>query len=126
MFDATDIANMRSCQVLHMMDTAVLQTYTTHVNSFNEDDPTYVDAATSHSGGLDMRPGSERHGQNYTLLEFDASWRVPVNFSFNVRDRIKVTKRLGETLAIPLIFEIVGPQQLGPSAARLLLKRVEA
>ena len=126
MFDATDIANMRSCQTIHMIDVAVLQVYSASISSFGEDTPTYTDAASSINCGLDMRPGTERHNANYILVEYDATLRVPVDFSFNLRDRIKITKRLGETLATALVFEIVGPRQLGASAARLLLKRVEA
>ena len=124
-FSTEELTNFRSTQTNHMMDTVVRQVYSATSNSYNEDVVTYTDQ-TAIDCGLDMRPGSERHTQSYTALEYDATMRLPITTTINARDRLKVTKRFGETLSTALVFEIVGPVQRGPSGIRLLLKRVEA
>ena len=124
-FSTDELTNFRSAQAGHMMDTVVRQAYSATSNSYNEDVPTYTDQ-TAINCGLDMRHGSERHSSNYTALEYDATMRLPITTTIDARDRLKVTKRFGETLATALVFEIVGPVQRGPSGIRLLLKRVEA
>ena len=125
-FSTEELTNFRSAQTGHMMDTVVRMVYTPNINSYNEDNPTYPDQAGTIKCGLDMRPGSERYTQSYTALEYDATMRLPITTTINARDRLKVTKRFGETLSTALVFEIVGPVQRGPSGIRLLLKRVEA
>ncbi len=75
--------------------------------------------------GLDMRPGSERHGVDKTVLEFDATIRLPIASAPDPKDRVKVTKRFGEALGTELVYNIVGPIQRGPSGIRLLLKIIE-
>lgn len=124
-FSADELTGFRATQTDHMMDTVVRQVYSATSNSYNEDIVTYTDQ-TAIDCGLDMRPGSERHTSNYTALQYDATMRLPITTSINPRDRLKVTKRFGETLSTALVFEIVGPIQRGPSGIRLLLKRVEA
>lgn len=124
-FSADELTGFRATQTGHMMDTVVRQAYSATQNSYNEDVVTYTDQ-TAIDCGLDMRPGSERHTSNYTALEYDATMRLPITTTINARDRLKVTKRFGETLSTALVFEIVGPVQRGPSGIRLLLKRVEA
>jgi head-tail adaptor len=124
-FSTDELAGFRATQTGHMMDTVVRQAYSATQNSYNEDVVTYTDQ-TAIKCGLDMRPGSERHTSNYTALQYDATMRLPITTTIDARDRLKVTKRFGETLTTALVFEIVGPVQLGPSGIRLLLKRVEA
>ena len=124
-FSTDELADFRTSQENHLMDTVVRQAYSATSNSYNEDVVTYTDQ-TAIKCGLDMRPGSERHTLNYTALEYDATMRLPITTTVDARDRMKVTKRFGETLATALVFEIVGPVQRGPSGIRLLLKRVEA
>ena len=124
-FSTEELADFRATQENHMMDLVVRQAYSATSNSYNEDVVTYTDQ-TAIKCGLDMRPGSERHTQNYTALEYDATMRLPITTTIDARDRMKVTKRFGETLVTALVFEIVGPVQRGPSGIRVLLKRVEA
>jgi hypothetical protein len=124
MFTTAELAGMRTAQDLHMMDEYVPQTYSSTVNSFGEMIATYYDEEAAICG-LDMRPGSERYGRDNTPLEYDATLRLLITSTPDVKDRIKITTRFGEILATALIYEIVGPIQRGPSGIRLLLKRVE-
>jgi len=123
-FSADELTGMRTAQTDHMMDSVVRQVYSATQNPMNEDVVTYTDAAVQDCG-LDMRPGAERHSANYTALEYDATMRLAITATIDARDRMKVTKRFGETLSTALVFEIVGPVQRGPSGIRLLLKRIE-
>jgi len=75
--------------------------------------------------GLDMRPGSERHTAEMTVINYDATIRLPIASTPSTKDRVKVTKRFGEALAAALVYNIVGPIQRGPSGVRLLLKKIE-
>lgn len=126
-FTAAELTSMRAAQTGHMMDTAYLQVYSETFNSFGEptNGGTWTESATATDCGLDMRPGSERHGTTQTVLTYDATMRLPITATPSVRDRYRVTARFGEALATPLVFSIVGPIQRGPSGVRLLLRRVE-
>jgi hypothetical protein len=107
-----------------MMDTYVPQVYSRTFDAVGQASVTYTDG-TAAICGLDMRPGTERHTNANTLMQYDATLRLPITATPDAKDRVKITKRFGETLATALVYEIVGPIQRGPSGIRLLLKRVE-
>lgn len=124
-FTADDLANMRAAQTEHMQDFCRVLSYTAGtLNEFNEADaPTYTSSIETRCG-LDMRPGSERNGQNMTSIEYDATLRLPIEVTLKETDRIQITHRFGEALDNALTYEIAAPIQRGPSGIRLLLKKV--
>lgn len=124
MFPAADLTNMRACQDNHMMDICNFGTATQTPDSYNQLVETFAYGADVVCG-LDMRPGSERHGVDKTVLEYDATIRLPIASAPDPLDRVKVTKRFGEALGAALVYNIVGPIQRGPSGVRLLLKIIE-
>jgi hypothetical protein len=123
-FSATELANMRSAQQDHMMDQCEILSYTAGTaNEYNEQDaPTYP---TTYIGacGLDMQPGSENDGDDYTAIQHDAIIRLPVGTQVKETDRIRIISRFGE-YPNTLTFEIVSPIRRGPSGIRLLVKKV--
>lgn len=125
MFSAGDLTNMRTTQVAHMMDTCVFQAVVETADTFGELVQTWPNDSAAVTCGLDMKPGFERHGVDNTVLNYDATLRLPIASTPSVKDKIKVTKRFDEALGTPLVYEIIGPIQRGPSGIRLLLKRVE-
>ncbi len=125
MFSAIDLTNMRATQDNHMMDTCKFQAVVETIDSMRELVQTWPVDGAEVVCGLDMRSGIERHQTDKTLLEYDATIRLPIASAPGHKDRIKVTKRFGEALGAALVYEIVGPIQRGPSGVRLLLKRVE-
>jgi hypothetical protein len=125
MFPAEDLLNMRETQTEHMMDTCVLQTVVETADTFGELVQTWPADGDEVVCGLDMRRGSERHGVDNVILEYDATLRLPITSTPDVMDRVKVTKRFDEALGTALVYDIVGPIQRGPSGIRLLLKRIE-
>ena len=124
MFVTADLTNMRSCQDAHMMDTCKLQTCTQTADTYNQLVETFADGADLVCG-LDMRPGSERHTADKTVINYDATVRLPIASAPTPKDRVKVTKRFGEALGVALVYNIVGPIQRGPSGVRLMLKKIE-
>lgn len=124
-FTATELTAMRSAQDGHLLDTGNIQPITVTGDTFGQQVETWPTNSASIACGLDMRPGSERHGADKTVVEYDATVRVPIATTVDMRDRFRVTKRFGETLVSALVYEIVAPIQRGPSGIRLLLKRIE-
>ena len=123
-FTETQLINMRYAQTGHMLDTCVLQTFSRTFDSMGSEVATYTDAEASQACGLDMRPGSERNKTDMTVVQYDGTVRLAITATPDEKDRVKVTKRFGETLASALTFDIVGPIQRGPSGVRLLLKDI--
>ena len=124
MFSATDLANMRATQVEHCMDTCKFGTATQTADSHGQLIETFAYGADVICG-LDMRPGSERHGTDKTVVNYDATIRLPIASAPDSIDRVRVTKRHGEALGVALTYNIGGPVQRGPSGVRLLLKIIE-
>lgn len=122
-FTAADLTAMREAQDGHMLDTGNVQPVSVSVDSFGQAVETYSTNSSSIACGLDMRPGSERFGTEKTIIDYDATVRVPISTSVDIRDRFRVTKRFSETLGTYLLFDIVAPPQRGPSGIRLLLRK---
>jgi hypothetical protein len=123
MLTSKDLANMRQVNVSAMMCTGVIMSASATINSYGEEIFTYT-AGNPIFIGLDMRPGSERQGNKNIITEYDATARMSITQTPNVKDQLKVTKRFGEKLDTPLTFEIVSPIQRGPSGIRVMLKKV--
>ena len=124
-FTAIELSNFRTTQDGHMLDTGNVQPITVTEDTFGQLVETWPTNSTNIVCGLDMRPGSERHGTDKIVVEYDATVRVPIATTVDMRDRFRVTKRFGETLSSALVFGIAAPAQRGPSGIRLLLKRIE-
>lgn len=124
-FTAAELTAMRNTQQGAMQDTAYVQTHSQTMDTYGAPVHTYTDAAATIVCGLDMRAGSERHSALNSQVEYDATARLPITTTITALDRLKVTKRFGETLTTALVFDVVAPVQRGPSGIRVLLKRVE-
>ena len=124
-FTTDDLQAMRSCQDLHMLDTAVIQNRVQTVDTFGQMVETYPTDSAAIICGLDMRPGVERHTPDGNTVTYDATIRLPIATVVLTTDRIKITKRFGETLTVPLVYEIMSPLQRGPSGLRFALRRLE-
>lgn len=123
-FTTDDLAMMRETQTDHMLDECVVLSYAAGTrNEFNEADaPSYTDSDPMPCG-LDMRPSSERHGQEMTAIQFDATLRLPINTEVKETDRIRIISRFG-LYPGELTYEIVSPIQRGPSGIRVILRKV--
>jgi head-tail adaptor len=123
-FTAADLTSMREAQTGHMMDTCYIQALTQTFNTYGEEINSWADSGSAIDCGLDMRSGSETRGTNKTVVQYDATLRIAITELPTELKRIRVTKRHGETLTTPLIYDIISPIQRGPSGFRILLNKV--
>lgn len=125
MFTSGDLAGMRSAQLAHMQDTCVRRAWSRSYGDYNQPIDTWTDAGGEQPCGLDPGPGSEAFGQDRATVTWDAVLRIPISDVWNVKDRVRITKRYGESLAVPIEYQVASPPQRGPSGMRLLLVKVE-
>lgn len=123
-FDATDLSNMRTAQTGHMQDSCYIQALTSSVDSFGQPVRSWADTGSELACGLDMRPGSETRKPDLTVVKYDGVIRLGITTTVDETQKIRVTKRFGEALSVPLIYNIVSPIQRGPSGFRILVERV--
>lgn len=123
-FTQSDLSAMREIQNGHMMDAGYFQALTRTYNTYGEEINSWADTGSEVSCGLEMMSGAEMRRQDKTIVQYDAVLRVAVTEMPSELRRFRVTKRHGETLATPLVFDIISPVQRGPSGNRILLQRV--
>jgi head-tail adaptor len=123
-FTAADLTSMREAQYGHMMDAGYFQALTRTYDTYGEQIDSWADTGSLVDCGLDMRSGSEMQRDNKTVVQYDAVLRIQVTEIPSEMRRFRVTKRHGETLTTPLVFDIVAPVQRGPSGNRILLNKV--
>lgn len=124
MINGSQLTHFRERQVASLMDTCNILVYAAGtLNEYNEaDSPTYTPSADTPCG-LDMSPGSRRHGADMTVIEYDATLRLAITVTVKETDHISITKRFGEAIT-PLNYEIMSPVQRGPSGIRLQLRKL--
>jgi hypothetical protein len=121
-FSTAELAEMRTAQQAHMMDTAVVQTFSASTaDSWGIPADSYSDGSAVYCG-FNNKAGIETQGEG-EVVQYDATVRLPIGTAVTESDRIKITKRHGTTLSTPLIFEIVRLRR-GPSGLLLELEQV--
>lgn len=124
MLTSTDLTNMRATQDLYMQDRCQILAYTAGAqDAYGQPTPATYTPGSEIACGLDMRPGSERHGTQNTVITFDATLRLPINTALKETDRITITKRYGEDTT-DLTYEVAAPIQRGATGIRVLLRKV--
>lgn len=105
--------------------TCVRMVYTMALTRSGAEETTWPDGATypCRFGSLS---GSENPGQDLTKLRYGATLCLAHDAVFDYRDRVRLTHHLGEELAEPEEFEIVGHPERGPSGLLLQLRRITA
>lgn len=124
MFTTTDLSNMRSAHIDRLQDTCYLQARTVTPDSMNQQVESWADTGSALSCGLEMKAGSETQLLEKTLVVYDAILRLAIADVPTEVQRVRVTKRYGETLTTAMIFDIASPIQRGPSGIRILLTKV--
>jgi len=123
-----ELDSMRIDQEGHMMDTcAIITVEEGALNEFNEADSPNPTEQEAIDCGLDMRPSDrssdERHTGQMTIVQYDATIRLPITTVVKETNQVKILTRFGETVD-NLVYEIVSPIQRGPSGIRLRLRKV--
>jgi len=128
MFSTNELTEMQETNERHMMDTCVLQTWSSgSSNAFGERVETWTDGAAL-ACGFNPKGGREVAGgggevAGATVILTDASVRLPIATEVDRKDRIKITHRFGVELAAPSVFEVIGEARRGPSGLQLDLRR---
>jgi len=123
MLDSNQLSHFRERQAVSLMDTCHRLVYSRTYNDYNEPVEIWTESNTDIPCGLDMRPGEERGRDKDTIVSYDATLRVSLTTAFVEKDKVKITKRFGESITA-IEFEINSPAQRGPSGIRFLLKKI--
>jgi len=120
---AAELAFMQAVQVSAMMDMCVIQTYTSTFDTYGAPVITFTDGAPI-ACGFDPTGGRKNWRADLTALHVDSTVRLPLETAVNAKDRIKIIKRFGVWLSTPLVFDVQGNSQRGPSGLVLELAKV--
>ena len=128
-FTQGEIKGMRDTAESLMMDVCQVCFHDTDVGDqdaygHEPNEPGSGDWSTDIQCTFDMRPGSKQFGTDKTPLTWDADVRLPHGLPYDERGWVKIVERFQEP-CIEIVYMVVGVEQEGPSATRLLLKRIE-
>ncbi len=122
-FTLAELAALRRTQTSAMMDTCVILSHSAGAtDAFGNPTDIYV-AGESVPCGYKPRSTREAQQGNETVL-IDAEMRLPVMTVIKATDRVRLLRRYGETLAVPLLFSVVGQPAQGPSGLVVNLRKV--
>jgi hypothetical protein len=123
-FSAADLAAMRETAQACFHDECRIadrRTVKSGSGALIPSDPSWGDPVAC---SFDVRPGSKASLTDHTVLQYDATVRLPAGTEVWTSGWIKRSKRFGVACDGP-VYEVMGPAQEGPSATRFLLKRIE-
>ena len=114
---------MRSTQDGAMQDVCRIGAYTADDDAYNLPDVTYV-YGVEVICGLDLMSPTEQQASGEVPV-INAKLRLPIGTEIDERDRIRIEQRYNEDLDTPMIFEIEGPVDRGPSGLVLDVRIVD-
>lgn len=123
-FSDDELDGMQAAQEAAMMDEVARLVWSSAKDAINADVPTWTAGATLICG-LDMTGGSEQRDGGRIMVRWDARLRLPLGTTLDLRDRFMVKKRFGRASLSGLVYEIVSPQEEGPSGIVLNLRKVD-
>lgn len=122
-FSTAELAGMQAAQEEGMMDTCVLQTWSSSAqDAFGQRREAWTDGDAI-ACGFNPKGGREVPGPEQAPILTDATVRLPIDTEVDRRDRVKVTHRFGALLATAQVFEIVQEPRRGPSGLQLDLRK---
>lgn len=127
-FSVAELAGMRTVQESAMMDTCVLLTYTATMDNYGTEIDTPVESDPLACGYDPTSAGKREYRRaDGTIAMLDGTLRLAIDDGETVtaKDRVRITKRHGETLPVPLMFGLDGLPERGPTGVVLRLVRVE-
>ena len=121
---AADLVIMRAAQTQSLQDTCVVQAQSVAANSVGELIETFTDGAAIACRYVPAS-GAESHRPDSTIVTMPAMVRLPLGTALTPKDRIKITKRFGETLTTALVFGVADAGTQGPTCITVMLKDVD-
>jgi len=121
-----DKALMREAQASTMGDEGYAWRYsTTTQDEYGQVEYPYVRDEEPMEVGIEFSTGTELHGADMTVVQYDAVLRLPYGAKLGEKDRFELTGFRGEVLEVPILFEVQSPQGLGLSGSVVNLRKVE-
>lgn len=120
-----DVSDMRIEHEDHMFSVVRRQTYSRSFNDAGQPVESWTEVATDIPCGYNGKQGSEESQDRLTIVKWDATIRLPADTTLDPKDRLKLTTVFGAALGSPIMFEIVGPIQAGPTALLLNVLKVD-
>lgn len=118
-----ELEGMQETQEAAMFDTCVPMKYSEVLDSIGHPTPTWTDGDLQPCG-LDMTGGREQRGSQRNLVTWDARLRLPIGSDLGLKDRVRIVLRFGRPCT-PIVYEVDGPAEQGPSGLVVPLKKVE-
>jgi len=129
LFTTTELSRMQGTQTAAMQDTVILESYTGGAGTSPYGygySHSYADSVAV-AAGLDMAPSREVMEAGQVALP-DARLRLSLataGYVANV-NRVRVTHRYGVLLSTPLVYDVIGLPERGPSGLQLNLRLATA
>lgn len=122
MLDDYQLTHFRNTQVSSLMDACKIHVHSVTRNDYKEEIATYT-PGNEIACGLQQTGGQENQKDKNTVVSYDAILRLPHGTSFDLQDKVEITKRFGATINPTIIYDFVSPPYEGPSGIRVLLKK---
>ena len=125
MLKPSDLLRMQSAQQSHMPDICHRSVYSRTTDDYGSPIESWAEDTTDIPCGINQAAGSEVFGATEMTVEYDATIRLPLSQAdvWDAKDRLILTKMFGLVIT-PIVYEVASPVQRGPSAIRLLLRKV--
>jgi hypothetical protein len=126
LYTTAELTALRDCQESFMDDACQIGTVSTTVSAIGADVES-VAYATEQACGLQMLAGGERaeyRNGEMTIVKADAKVRLAHDTTLAVTSKVKITKRHGETLAAPIVYDVMGEPAVGASGMVAYLRKV--
>jgi len=123
LISANDLTGLRADQTDALWDTCIVQAWSGTANAYGELVETYTDGSAMACRFV-ASSGSESHKANMTTVTMPALVRLPLGTTVTAKDRVKITKRFGETLATALVFGVEDDGIAGATCVTVKLKDV--
>lgn len=122
LFTDLELAEMQAHQEAHMMDMCTIDAWSAGANAYNLPSPTWTSGAEVACGYEVIQPDEQMRTMT-DAPAFDARLRLAAFTVVDAKDRITITKRHGVAIT-PLVHEVVGDAERGPSGLVLRLRKV--
>ena len=124
-FSPIELARMQATQESAMQDECIFFDYTEGtLDGFGRPTNPFSEGLTTKCGFKPVTKG-EAMGEGEVVMK-DAILRLPIALAGVLAQtmKIQITKRFGETLANPIMFNVLGDPEQGPSGLVLKLEKI--
>lgn len=123
-FAPAELSGMQRTQNAAMMDTCIIYAHSaTSQNAYGKPGATYTLGVRRTPCGYDATASDEILQGNESVT-VDAVFRLPVGTQIAALDRVQLVARFGTDLVTPILFEVIGMPDGGPSGIVVNARKV--